>query len=424
MLRDDCGGGLGMRHIRFWIAALILITVPRITLGIDVLMVGEFRPDMLNPATNRFDFSKTQYVHGGVCGNLTAGNECFRKQYAEVVFPLVAGGNIIPANPSRGFKLAASGRWHTVDIVSSDGAVNTVQARVAGIYASISAYEPGGNYSWIPFVPGGAPDEKTAFEYIFGHSKDYMGSCSNSNTWSLPTRYYSVLLYTAAGDVNCVATNKYDISVAYGARVARSSFLVEVLAPNPLSMESGEYVGNLGLQVGEGGDVDFGVTVPADMVNLRLKLSVLHDFGVRFPGGSNLLSLVPEGGWMAWLQRGRKPTRLFRDQKFDIQTSTPFSMKVTCEFPVGASCAIQNGLGHKVALDVSVTMPPGFRDSANQPVSRYPLTSTASLFKPDGYQVKKATMHFEVPKTDMETMLDHAGTRYSGTVTIIFEPEL
>ena len=99
-------------------------------------------------------------------------------------------------------------------------------------------------------------------------------------------------------------------------------------------------------------------------------------------------------------------------------------MRLLCEFPVGASCGIQNGSGHEVALDVSVTMPPGFRDSANQPVSRYPLTSTASLFKPDGYQIKRATMHFEVPKTDMETMLDHAGTRYSGTVTIIFEPEL
>ena len=402
-------------RVRFWVVVLIVMLMPKVSMALDVMITGSFTPDPLNPGANRFELDFPHQWGHSICAT-KGGEYCRSRNYIEVKLPQGAAQLDIPANPSprNGIMMAGSGAWHPVDIVNASGVVNSVQVRVVGAMGSWR-YRSG----WNAAVPGAA-NESEAFQAVFGHAQNMFGSCINEHPEAMSYFMYFYVTFPAT----CVMTNSVDLPELRN--YDPTSFLLEVLSPNPLSMQSGVYTGNLTVNVGNGAEVDYGDVTGAgpQVINLSFNLSVTHAFNVQFPGGSKLLSLVPEGGWMAWLQRGRKPTRLYRDQNFDIVTSGPFKMRLLCEFPVGASCGIQNGSGHEVALDVSVTMPPGFRDSANQPVSRYPLTSTASLFKPEGYQIKRATMHFEVPKTDMETMLDHAGTRYSGTVTIIFEPEL
>ena len=402
-------------RVRFWVVVLIVMLMPKVSMALDVMISGNFTPDPLNPGANRFELDFPHHWGHSIC-EAQGGDYCRSRNYIEVKLPIGPTPIDIPANPSprNGIMMAGNGAWHPVDVVNASGAVNSVQVRVVG---AMGSWRHG--RGWKTVVPGSATEEE-AFQTIFGHSSSMFGSCINAHPDGVSFQMYFYVTFPA----NCAMTNSVDLPDLRS--YDPSSFVLEVISPNPLSMQSGVYTGNLAVRVGDGAEVDYGDvagTAP-QVINLSFNLSVTHAFNVQFPGGSNLLSLVPEGGWMAWLQRGRKPTRLYRDQNFDIVTSGPFKMSLLCEFPVGASCGIQNGSGHEVALDVSVSMPPGFRDSANQPVSRYPLTSTPSLFKPDGYQIKRATMQFEVPKTDMETMLDHPGTRYSGTVTIIFEPEL
>lgn len=326
----------------------------------------------------------------------------------------VRGNVTLPANPvgRDALRMSGSGDWHTVDIVSTEGIINTVQVRIFAL-GFTTLFRP----SLVSQFPGEG-SSADVFNSIFG-GRDF-GSCPNITRGDTYLNAITVIALSQGAQAECRRVNLREVQIYY---MMPPTAAIQILSPNPLSMQSGTYTGYLNLLLGSGGDIDMSNVTDGPFV-IRLHLTVEHDFGVRFPAGSRLLSLVPEGGWMAWLQRGRKPTRLFRDQNFDLQTSAPFKMRLICEFPAGASCGIQSDRGDRVPLEVSVSLTGGFQDAASQPVTRYPLTSVASpSFRPSGYQLSKGTMHFEVPKVDMETMLTHPGTRYSGNVTIIFEPD-
>ena len=419
-----------MQQMGLFLTVLMFAVVPQVSMAAEALVKGEFRPDRLNPQKNQFDLSKSQVSKSGYCA-IVDKSFCPSRGILEME---IGGAPLntylpIPAN-SGGLKISGDGRWRSVDIVSAAGEHNTVQVRLAG--GSI-AFRPGRNAgapsrdAWRSWLPAGvvAASEAEAYELIFGHDNSRLGSCPNDGGRQNGTGYNIPLFLTlfpaGVARTDCVGQNQYAIEVAY---YDKSPHLyIEVLSPSPLSMKAGDYTGYINYRIGAGGDIDFGVGITDPELNIRFEFSVVHDFGVAFPGGSNLLSLVPEGGWMAWLQRGRKPTRLFRDQKFDLAASASFRMSVVCEYPEGASCGIRNDSGHQVPVDIGVTLP-NFRDTSNQPVIKYPLASAVSpWFRHAGYYVGKATLHFEVPKADMETMLAHSGSRYSGNVTILFEPE-
>lgn len=420
------------QQIRVLLALLMFAVVPQVSMSADSLVKGTFRPDRLNPQNNKFDFTQSNTSPSGYC-SLLDYNFCASRNFYELTAFQGTGGVRrvgVPVN-SGNLKVSGDGSWRSVDIVSATGDHNTVLVRVAGVFISIAASRnPNtdpltGWRSWVPAdVAVGSQEE--AFRLIFGHGAMTLGSCVGPNLAPQVAGYTATgfIALFSPGANNCVAQNQYDIELRYAFNSPQ--FFIEVLSPNPLSMKAGDYTGNISYRVGAGGDIDLGaVNALIDPVhNVNFELSVVHDFGIQFPGGSNLLSLVPEGGWMAWLQRGRKPARLFRDQTFELATSASFRMSVSCGHPEGASCGIRNGSGHQVPVDISVTLPK-FRDASNQPVNKYPLTDVPSpSFKYDGYYVGRATLHFEVPKHDMETMLDHPGSRYSGNVTVMFEPEL
>ena len=418
-----------MQKMGLLLTVLMFAVVPHVSMAAESLVKGEFRPDRLNPQNNKFDLSKSQLSTWGYC---TAYDPGFCASRGILEIDIGAGSSLtyipVPAN-SGGIKISGDGRWRSVDIVSTTGEHNTVQVRVAGGYIAYRSRNnpasglPAGQ-AWRSWLPAGvvAGSEEEAYKLIFGHDKQMLGSCTDAKGRDFGYTLMGFLsLFPGGTQTDCVAQNQYETEVAYYSRTPQ--FYIEALSPSPLSMKPGDYTGYINYRVGPGGDIDFGIAMTDPEVNIRFEFTVVHDFGVAFPGGSNLLPLVPVGGWMAWLQRGRKPTRLFRNQNFDLSTSASFRMSVVCEHPEGASCGIRNDSGHQVPVDIGVTLP-NFRDSSNQPVSKYPLASAVSpWFKHAGYYVGKATLHFEVPKADMETMLARPGSRYSGNVTILFEPE-
>ncbi|MNG19959.1 hypothetical protein D3C84_1041750 [compost metagenome] len=80
-------------------------------------------------------------------------------------------------------------------------------------------------------------------------------------------------------------------------------------------------------------------------------------------------------------------------------------------------------------LNVSVTLPSGLTDAANQPVNRRPLLldgSGTQLFQPGFYLDRRpGTLHFEVTRDQVEDMLKPGVARtYSGTVTVIWDSEV
>lgn len=204
----------------------------------------------------------------------------------------------------------------------------------------------------------------------------------------------------------------------------------ELKTPNPLGMASGEYRGSLTYSIGPGADFDFGdVMIPTDNVlTFNFDLRVDHILKVELPPGGNRVELLPEGGWQAWLNRGRQPSRLFRDQTFRIYSSGHFKMQLECSLVIGNTCGLRNGGGDEVPLQVSVTLPFGLQDQYGQAVNKLPLRldgSGSELFQSGHYvNNRPGSLHFAVERDDVKEMLKQPGSTYTGLVTVIWDSEV
>ena len=163
-------------------------------------------------------------------------------------------------------------------------------------------------------------------------------------------------------------------------------------------------------------------------LTFNFTLSVEHNLKVDLPPGGNRVELLPEGGWQAWLNRGRQPAKLFRDQTFVISASGRFKMQLECSLAIGNTCGLRNGAGDEVPLQVGVTLPYGLQDQYGQAVNKLPLRldgSGTELFQP-GYYVnnRPASLHFTVERDDVKEMLKQPGSTYTGVVTVIWDSEV
>ena len=206
----------------------------------------------------------------------------------------------------------------------------------------------------------------------------------------------------------------------------------ELRTPNPLGMSSGLYTGSMSYRVGPGADFDLG-SMPANDSDLTLDfvLDVQHTLKVDIPPGGEKVRLTPAGGWQSWLQEGRKPVRLFRDQTFNISASTRFKMHLECEIAIRPfECMIKDHTtGRAVEVQVSTTLPNGLTDLAGQPVKQRRLrvgAENAQQFQPSFYMDRRpGVLHFEIPSIHMGFMLSpgQAGY-YAGNVTVIWDSDL
>lgn len=140
--------------------------------------------------------------------------------------------------------------------------------------------------------------------------------------------------------------------------------------------------------------------------------------------------MVPQGGWQAWLNQGRKPTRLFKDQTFNLYASSRFNMQLGCQYPRGNTCLLkERTTGEEVPIIVSVTLPFGLVDQLGQPVNRRPLSldgGGTERFQPTHYVDRKpGTLHFEIAQADVKDMLHPGEARaYDGNVTVVWDSEI
>jgi hypothetical protein len=228
----------------------------------------------------------------------------------------------------------------------------------------------------------------------------------------------------------CAATANYRIAnLSYD----RVEIGYELRTPHPLTMSAGLYTGIWTYSIGPGMDFDMGDIMHPDdsMLTLSFTLDVQHTLKVDIPPGGNKVQLVPVGGWQSWLQAGRRPVRLFRDQTFTISASSKFKMQLECEISAPSyECMIMDPVTHRaVELRISTSLPNGLTDLAGQPVKHLRLrtgAANAPQFQP-GFYVDRApgVLHFEVPADQMGFMLSPGQPgHYSGKVTVIWDSEV
>ena len=378
-------------------------------------------PDPANPQNNKF---VNQTPQSGYCGQYP--NDCKPYNLVSLRVPLrfSAVRAIEPGTSERDgamFKMPAQWRSLTVHNVVT-GESETVEMRIGGFGSQYvlsdtavnltgAANDQEAHYtlwgtSWgsapRPCIPGAmasfAPDS-----YVFFWRTPLEATCAKRAAFVIPWMSYSYL------------------DLAY-----------ELRTPNPLAMSAGLYTGELTYGVGPGQDIDTGDNMLPDGsgVTFRFVLDVQHVLKVDIPPGGNKVALVPQGGWQAWLQQGSKPTRLFRDQTFNLSSSSRFKMFFECEYAGVGACALRDTVSGATNAQVylSVSLPDSITDNAGQPVKRRPLTNNpdSTAFQPARYLDRApATLHFEIPSVYVEQMLQPGqGKRYTGNVAVIWDSEV
>ncbi|MNK85519.1 hypothetical protein D3C87_1054030 [compost metagenome] len=387
---------------------------------------AKFSPDPANPLVNKF--INTTPPSGFCAEQYTV---CDYYNFFSLRTPLsFVSSNAIPgrhSDPRQGamFKVPADWKTFTVTKVSGGGSVASetveMKVRIAGVGARYRLSDTASNlvgrpdsdhellWSRQPWITAPSPCRGTSItthnerEYNFFWLTPVAGTCAKTAAYTIPGFEYS----------------GFDIGY-------------ELQTPEPLKMSQGIYTGSVTYQVGPHGDFDMGDNMlPSESsLTLNFTLEVQHALKVEIPPGGHQIELVPQGGWQAWLNQGRKPVRLFRDQTFNISASSRFKMQLECQYPAGNTCALRDaGSVHLVPLNTSVTLPNGLTDATGQAVQRRPLRldgSGTELFQPGFYLDRKpGTLHFEIAREHVESMLSEGVRKtYSGDVTVIWDSEV
>lgn len=379
-------------------------------------ITAQFRPNPSNPTFNEFVNTTPQ---SGMCpGHIEARCKALGifsiRNYgltARSNGPIVANHE----NPRQGAMWRVPSEWRDVQVTHKEtGRTETVQVRIAGI-----------GHRWDS-IPGVSAWAQPGLPWISAW-RNAPAPCQGVGYVAASTNYvlFFWIVPENAGICNRIPSVTID-RFSYG----YTEYAYAMRTPNPLGMATGEYIGAINYTVGPGADFDFGdVMMPNDNVlTFNFTLSVVHELKVEVPPGGNRIQLEPQGGWQAWLQNGRKPTRLFRDQTVNVWASSQFKMTLECAEPMGNTCSVRNAAGHQVPLDVAVTLPPGLTDANGRPVNRLPLRldgSGSELFQPTRYVDRKpSTLHFEVKADAVAQMLEQPGTTYNGAVTVVWDSEV
>ncbi|WP_085730133.1 MULTISPECIES: hypothetical protein [unclassified Pseudomonas] len=381
-----------------------------------------FVPDPANPQRNRF---VDQTPQSGYC--TTYPTDCKTYGLSGVRLPLRFSSSLT-IEPGAGqrqgamFKIASQWRSLTVRNVTT-GEAATVEMRVGGVGSQYVLSDTAVNLT-------GADSDAQAHHKLWGGTNWLFPSrpCEAGAMGTHGPDFYRFFWRTP---VEAVCSKQ----AAYRIPWMSYEYLdvgYELRTPNPLAMSAGLYTGELNYGAGPGRDFDTGDNILPDSssVTFRFVLDVQHVLKVDIPPGGNRIELTPQGGWQAWLQEGRRPSRLFRDQTFNIGVSAPFRMFIECEHPGIGACSLRDTESGSTLPQVylSVSLPHGITDSSGQPVKNHRLTQSGAgaLFRP-GHYVDRApgVLHFEVPSHYMEDMLQPGqAKRYTGNVTVIWDSEV
>ncbi|KMT57577.1 hypothetical protein [Pseudomonas fildesensis] len=380
---------------------------------------ASFRPDPTSPQKNEF---KNTTPESGICpwhipsqckamGIFTIRTNALN---FHAKTPILANHT----DPRQGAMWKVPSEWRDVPVMHEEtGESSTVQMRIAGI---------GHRWDIRPHVEAWA-QPGVAWQSMWRNAP---APCTGVNYLAAGTTLVLFFWIVPENAGVCNRIPSMDITAFW---YSTTEYAYALKTPNPLKMASGKYTGTITYSVGPGKDFDMGdVMIPTDEVlTFNFTLDVDHILKVDIPPGGNTVELIPQGGWQAWLNQGRKPAKLFRDQTVNLYASSRFKMQLECQYAEGDSaCGVKDSVsGHAVPVNVSVSMPYGITDALGRPVNRLPLRRDGvgtELFQPTQYVDRKpSTLHFEIPRDAVEQMLQPgAGRTYSGSVTVIWDSQL
>lgn len=389
----------------------------------EVAVTAEFKPSARDPDNIRF--VNTTPVSGycarkpGNCAarglfsittGVTASNRLYDRTQPDMRYATYMAANALPRE---------------VTVTSADGRITkTLNVRLALLGAAVKSLDFPKLYfnNWLGNPGALGPSTgacTTAGDGGGGPGSPGWGAYQYA--WSLP----------AVSNLRCwrnITSTEVDRSVANYEAI---DFGFELGTPDPRGMPDGRYTGSIDYTVGAGRDIDLGQADYSDPVlTLRFDLLVEHQFRVDVPPGVDRVLLAPPGGWARWTEHGVAPRSLEQEIPFTLTSSGPISITLTCQYLVGAHCAIRrvgasDGLAD-VPVQIGVTLP-GLRDiDSGAAAIRYALASgvPAANFQPNARVINQPSrLHFAVQGPPLAAMLAHPGSQWNGQATIVFDAD-
>ncbi|MGH8329590.1 MAG: hypothetical protein ACRER3_21150 [Pseudomonas fluorescens] len=375
-----------------------------------------FQPDPSQPHKNVF-LNKTP--NSGYCASYPS--ECATNNMFSIRLP-TRFDSTRAIEPGEGVPLKVPANWRQLTVTNAQTLeTELVEVRIIGIGSEFHLSDSAANLTGVT-------------DNLEGHQKLWSSSswvyapppCQYSGVGAYGTHSYR-FFWKAPQEAYCVKVAAFRIPSMYFNTL---DFAYELRTPNPLGMSSGLYTGAISYTMGSGADFDFGpYMVPDDgSLTLDFVLDVQHTLKVDLPPGGNRIALEPEGGWQPWLNTGRIPNRLYRDQAFHISASSRFKMFLQCNTP-GACFLFSDPPTSAAKMNISVTLPRGLTDTSARPVVRQellPSESAAVVFQPGMYvDNKQGTLHFDMDKKSIEAILKRDREKhYSNTIVVVFDSEI
>jgi hypothetical protein len=374
-----------------------------------------FQPDPSQPNKNVF-VNKTP--NSGYCASYP--EECTAQNMFSIQIP-VRFNSARALIPGDSLALKAPANWRQLTVTNQvTRETETVEVRIIGIGSQFVLSRPAAELVGVTDILEGHQKLWTNSSWVYAPSP-----CRYSGIGAFTPATYRFFWKTPV-EATCTKFAAYRIPSMYFDTL---DFAYELRTPNPLGMSSGLYTGALTYTLGPGGDFQMGAIMGPDDGSLTLDfvLDVQHTLKVDLPPGGNKVVLEPAGGWQRWMESGHKPTRIYREQTFNISASSRFKVMMLCDAFGFNPCKMQGGRGGAQLL-VAINMPPGISGPPGWPPGPVHLTNNVwrGPFQPEQYVDRKpGTLLFEMDKYSIITELQSGqAATYRAAVTIIWDSEV
>ncbi|TVT85287.1 hypothetical protein [Pseudomonas sp. H3(2019)] len=404
-----------MKKSKGWLGLLVALSMPSAE-AVNREIRALFQPDPSQPNRNVF-LNKTP--NSGYCANFPG--QCTENNIFSIELP-VRFSSSRAIVPGEGIPLKVPANWRQLTVTNRETQeTETVDVRITGIGSNFVLSDSAANLTGAPNAREGHDKLWTNNGWVYAAEP-----CRYSGVGAYGTHSYR-FFWKSPVEAPCVKVAAFRIpSISF----ETLDFAYELRTPNPLGMSSGLYTGAISYTMGPGADFDLGPLLHPDDSSLVLDfvLDVQHTLKVEIPPGGNKVLLEPQGGWQRWLEQGRKPVRLHRDQLFNISASSRFAMKLDCEVDLETGCGIRDRESdYGGMVNVSVSLPHGLTDRSGQPVRRMPLSrSVTPAFQPGIYVDRKpGTLHFEMGERETSWLINNTQNRpYEGNITVIWDSQV
>ena len=404
-----------MKKMMCWSGLLAVLSLPSAEAANREIR-ALFQPDPSQPDKNVF-VNKTP--NSGYCASYPG--QCAENNMFSIRIPVKFDSTraIVPGDE---LALQVPANWRALTVTNQNtGESETVEVRIIGIGSRFTLSDTAANLVGVSDV-------------LVGHQRLWA-----NQSWvyaPAPCRYSGVGFYTpntfgffwkAPMEAPCNKVPAYRIpSMSFD----YLDFAYELRTPNPLGMSSGLYTGSLSYTLGPSGDFRMGSMMVPDDNNLTLDfvLDVQHTLKVELPPGGDKIAMEPVGGWQRWIDSGRKPAAIYRDQPIYISASSRFKVMMICSSLGGSECNIGNNQVGYSMFEVRLTVPTGLVGPGNHDGWSGTLRHNVwtGPFEPSRYVDRKPGMlRFQMPSKWIDSLLKPGmnGT-LRGNVTVIFDSEV